>query len=306
MKVLVTGGLGFIGTNLLKSLLELGADIVVLDPFSQPSSFLESHVKYKNVSIEETAKIIDILSLGNFECLVHLVSAVPPAQSSKFISKEISDYVLSSINFFELAIKYGIKRIIFSSSAGALYTSSKILATEEDKVNPKTFYGLNKLYIEQSLQILSHLYAIEYCNFRISNVYGPGQIFKNNQGVIANFCCNVKARHPIEVWGDGNNVKDYIYISDLTDLISKAVFSNKSGTYNAGSGFSASLNDLVKLIGLACFEDPVVNYISSKKDDNLNFSIDSSLAMQTFDWLPKTQISDGIFKYIKWLNENAR
>jgi len=305
MKVLITGGLGFIGKNLLTFLLEKEVDIFVIDPFSKPLDSMASKIKYSNASILETEKISEILKSGYFDCLIHLVAAIPPVESSKFISKEIYDYLLHSVRLFELSIANGVKRIIFASSAGALYTSSEISSTEKDIVNPKTFYGLNKIYIEESLRLLNHIHGLQYCNLRISNVYGPGQEFKNNQGVIANFCNRLSKQEEIKVWGDGTNLKDYIYVDDLAKLIYKAILSTKSGTFNACSGVSISLNEIVKIISSAYSINPIINYVDANLDDNLNFSIDNSLAKETFKWSPEVKIEDGILNYVNWLKENA-
>jgi len=292
MKVLVIGGNGFIGTHLVDRLIELKYDVRVLDRCAERLRQPLSQVEYQ-IGDYQDAKLS--LALEGVDCVFHLVSTTVPGTSNQDIPFDIHSNLIGSITLFQKMCEHGIKRIIFLSSGGTVYGEPhQPLVSEEHPLEPICSYGVVKVAIENYLRMFERLYGFQAVIIRPSNPYGPRQLANTGQGVIATFIDKVKKQSPIEVWGDGSVKRDFIYVTDLVNLIINAAESNKSITLNAASGYAISINEIIQKLELVTNQNADVNYSGGRSFDVKEIALDISKANSELGWKPQVDIETGL------------
>jgi len=299
VKMLILGGSGFIGSHLCEQLIVAGHDVTV---FHQPGA------SNKNLlQIESKLRIIE----GNFnnvnditkavqgvELVVHLVSATLPGNSFLNPTYDVQMNVISSIQLFDQCVKANVKKVIFVSSGGTVYgipTEQPIKETHAlDPISP---YGISKLAIEKYLAMYHYHFGLDYTILRLSNPFGPRQEPTRGQGVIATWISKIRQGEPVEIWGNGEIVRDYLYIDDAVSAISM-VASNDSQhkVFNVGSGKGHSLLDLHKLIQEQLGKPVQIVFRDMQKVDVPVNVLDIGLINQHLGWSPQVDIADGVRK----------
>ena len=268
MNILVAGIRGFVGKSLVHS-------------FGDKYNFFDFYSSFD-------AKI-------EYDLFINLASRLTPNKQNQKLNEVFED-LETQINIVKDIVNLNIKKIIFFSSAGALGNFGSNLKEGE----LKSFYALNKLYVEFIMRffISKNLYLL-----RVSNIYGPNQSFKNNQGLIPVIYDSIVQNEYFDVWGDPKSIKkNYIHIDDIIHAIDCIVKDNdyKSGTYTLCSDSNISLQSLIDLMSLKMGVEARFNIKDSLPSDVSNISLDNSLFKEKFSWMPKISISDGIDSYIKW------
>jgi UDP-glucose 4-epimerase len=209
--------------------------------------------------------------------------------------------IISSINILNTAVLTKVKKIIFFSSGGAIYSPSIHPIKEISAQVPISSYGITKCTIENYFLLYSRLYDIETIIFRPSNPFGSRQMNFNQQGVISTFLKNIYLNKPITVFGDGNSIKDYIYIDDLIKMVYNISISSFCGIINVGSGVGTSLNDLISNIRLITGIQPEVIYSIKKSYDISNFILDIEKAKGLLGNFELSNLNFGINETWDWL-----
>jgi UDP-glucose 4-epimerase len=225
--------------------------------------------------------------LHGSDIVFHLISATVPANENE---SGLTASVLPTLRMLKLAKEYGA-RVIFASSGGTVYGVSDQRLTEESPTEPICFHGAHKLLIEKYLRIS----GVDYRILRISNVYGPGQGTAQPQGVIAHFAQRIKEHQPIEVWGDGSAVRDYVHVADVVDAFVKAAqYTGSHRVFNIGRGIGYSVQDVLSLMNAqdVRFLEPLSEAVPSN-------ILDYSRARQELGWVPTRNLSE----YIATLGE---
>lgn len=302
MKVLVIGGNGFIGSHLVDKLLDNNHKVSVFD--RQPELYrgpLPS-VRYHIADFGHRA----ILShaLENTDVVFHLVSTTVPKTSNDDPAFDVMSNVVETLYLLEQCCKKHINKVVFVSSGGAVYgTPSTVPVSEDHPTNPESSYGITKLAIEKYLALFHKLYGLEYVIVRPSNPYGPRQNIVSNQGVIAVFLGEIARCQPIEIWGNGDAIKDFVFISDLVDGIYRAAFRKTSERiFNLGSGIGCSLSNLVRTINTVINQQFTVRYSPKGAHDVSKIFLDIKRSERELNWIPKTPLDEGIkitWTYIK-------
>ena len=243
MKILCTGGSGFIGSHLIKKLLSDGYDVYNLDKISSP--ILPNNK-------QKTIDILDIDVNDNFfagiDTIIHLAGMVSVSKSFEDPINSFGNNTSTTIKLLSAAHLHKIKKFIFSSSA-AVYGSKEGTVSETDAAEPNSPYGLDKLTSEKYIQMYCRLWGIDYLIFRLFNVYGEGQ---NPQyaGVITGFNVALQKKEPLIVYGDGEQTRDFISVGDVCNYLSKLMITmTKNEILNIGTGKSISINTLAKQFG---------------------------------------------------------
>lgn len=297
MKVAIIGGAGFIGSK-LSELLKINNDFVcILDT--------ETRLNSNSEFIKQIPQIVfpfpDVSNiekhLVGFDSIVHLSCTSEPAISMDSVLLDAQNNILPSIQIFEAAIKAGVSRIIFSSSGGTVYGTPKTIPVKEEfDKKPISAYGVSKLTIENYLNLYSKNFPIKGISLRIANPYGDYQLRGTRIGIIANYLTHIKNNQEIEVWGNGEIIRDYIHIDSVADAFLKALHSSllPSGSYNVGSGIGTSINELIDLLFSITNKSVKVNYKLSRPFDVSNISLDSSLFSESTGWKPNVSLHRGI------------
>lgn len=242
MKILITGGNGFIGKHLVANLLQNGHDIYVIDKVAN------------NMTVnQKTADLLDISENDNFfdqkfDIVIHLAAMVSVQGSIEDPVNSFANNTFLAVKMLKICKNFNIPKIIFSSSA-AVYGSKEGTVTETDITEPNSPYGLDKLVSEKYIQMYCQLWNIDYLILRFFNVYGQGQ---NPQyaGVITAFNIAADKKEPLVIYGDGEQTRDFINVSDICNGIAILISKNiNNEILNMGSGQSISINNLAKQFG---------------------------------------------------------
>ena len=305
----VLGGAGFLGSHVAEALLAQGHRVRVFD---------REHVDLRNLeNLKGDWEFVggDLGSVSDQEravagasSLFHLVSTTIPATSNQDPAFDVETNLLATVRLLERARQMRIERFVFASSGGTVYgRPERIPIPEDHATEPLVSYGVVKLAVEKYLNLYHHLYGLPYRVVRLSNPYGPRQRAGGAQGAASVFLARVHAGKPIEIWGDGGVVRDYIFVSDAVDgILAAHDHPATSGTYNIGSGAGTSLKDLVAAIGEVTGRQVDVRYTPGRAFDVPANVLDISRARRELGWAPRTELHEGLRRTWAWLDEDAR
>lgn len=300
MKVLILGGCGFIGKHLVQALSEDRTPLVVFDIHAQPDLSSQACIFIQG-EFSELEKLEAVIGQHRITHVIHLVSTTLPKSSNEDMPYDLSSNVIQTLHLLDLCVRYRVKKILFMSSGGTIYGAPSYVPVDESHPqNPICSYGISKLAIEKYLFLYHHLYGLSYVALRAANPYGPGQNPLSGQGIIPTFVQKMCADQPLEVWGDGSTIRDYIDVRDLVKLTRLALVSNEVGSFNAGSGTGVSINDLIRSIAAVVRKRPNVLYKPQRAFDVPAITLDCSKSQKTFSWRPEISLDIGVADYFKW------
>jgi UDP-glucose 4-epimerase len=251
LKAIVTGGAGFIGSNLVDALLERGDEVTVLDDVSTGrrenlDGALARGARLIESDIRDAERMISLAAEVEPEVVYHLAAQIDVRVSTARPAFDTEVNVLGTVNMLEAARRAGARRFVYTSTGGAIYGEADVLPTPEDApINPEAQYGQAKYSGEGYCDLYRRLHGLSTVSVRLGNVYGPRQDPLGEAGVIAIFCGRLLDGGRPTVFGDGNQTRDYIYVRDVVDAISAAAASEAHGAFNVGRGVGASVLDLV-------------------------------------------------------------
>ena len=294
MKVLVLGGNGFIGSHLVDKLIGEGHFVRVFDKnkeqYRKPLDGVDYHLgEFGNRGLLSEA-------LNGIDVVVHLISTTIPKTSNDDPVFDIQSNVIETLFLLEQCVENKIKKIIFSSSGGTIYgIPNSVPVGEENQTNPICSYGINKLTIEKYLYLFKKIHNLEYVIIRPSNPYGSRQNPFGMQGVVSVFLGKVFKNEPIQIWGNGHVIRDYVFIKDLVDAFYNAIiYDTKSQIFNVGSGEGHSINDLLTIMQNVTGSELSVTYTSSRIYDVPEIYLDITRANKELNWSPHTSLEQGI------------
>ncbi len=244
MRILVTGGAGFIGSHLTDSLIADGHSVTVLDNLSSGS--LENLPK--GVTLFERSIVDDLTPVfekAKPEAVFHLAAQIDVRKSVENPLWDAQQNIIGALNLLDACNRYGCKRIIFSSTGGALYGETEQLPTPETHPTfPESPYGIAKRTVEYYLQFYARVHKFSVCVLRYGNVYGPRQALKGEAGVVAVFTKKILKGEQCTIFGDGKQTRDYVFVRDVVDANLVALHKKLVGTYNVGTSTETSVNEL--------------------------------------------------------------
>jgi len=306
-KCLVLGGGGFIGSNLVGSLLSSGYDVRVFDM----NGFSKKNIQEYLSDIEVVEGNFDDLfkikeALFGVDYVYHLISTTVPSSSQLNPRYDVESNLIPTLNLLELIKDSSVKKIIYLSSGGTIYgLPIDVPIKENHTTNPINSYGIVKKAIEDYLLLYNRLWNIEICIFRLSNPYGEKQNPKGIQGVIPVFLSKAINNEVIEVWGDGNVIRDYIYIKDAIDIMIEALrIKTPEIVYNLGSGIGTSINDILHFIKVNLEPNLVVNYSEGRTFDVPVNVLDITSLKKRFGKKECISINDGIRRLHQYIKSN--
>ena len=302
MKALVIGGSGFIGSHLVDALIQTGISVRIFDRMPERFRPIPVGAEFVQGDFTDTAMLAEALT--GVAIVYHLLSTTVPGTSNLDPIADIQGNLVNSVRLLALMRDAGVKRIVFLSSGGTVYGIPKTDPVEEDHpLQPISSYGIIKSTIEQYLHMEHHLHGLEYTVLRASNPYGPRQGHAGLQGVIGTYLWNYAHGEPLQLWGDGNVVRDFIYVTDLTDLCLKAGRACEIGFFNAGSGEGHSIRDIIDMISGVVGEAIKPDIKPGRGIDVPRSVLDITKAKTAFDWTPGTSLEVGIRRTWEWVLE---
>lgn len=304
MNCVILGGGGFLGYHLCRALAAAGHRVRIFDRpnlerFSLPDNADRvewTEGDFVNQEDLETA-------VAGCDIIYHLVSTTLPKSSNDNPIYDIETNVIGSLRLLDL-LKKKNKKIIFISSGGTVYgIPEEVPIKESHPTQPLCSYGIAKVTIEKYLYLYHRLHKLDYCIFRLANPFGERQKVTAAQGVITVFLHKALHDQPIEIWGDGTVVRDYLYVEDaIAPLVKAITYRGDCRIFNVGSGEGKSLNEVLAAIGTLLGKRVRCTYTPSRTFDVPSNVLDISLASGLLNWAPKISFQDGLDRTLQWLD----
>lgn len=304
IRVLILGSRGFIGRNLVATL--SGDRNVELTGFGRTAVMEETeNLRFVQGDIDDSSALAQ--ALQDQDIVYHLISQTIPSSSWENPTLEIEKNLQPSLNLIELAASAGVKKICFSSSGGTVYGLNPEVLSESSATAPFSPYGIIKRTIESFLLYATHRFKINHDIYRISNAYGEGQDISGGLGFINTALENIVNGRPVIVYGDGEVVRDFIYIKDVARILATSVSGNfdTSDIFNVSANHPISLNDLVALIRRVAEVDFEVQYRPGRLNDNKKVVLDNAKMMDSFGNFTLVNLEDGVRNTYNFLKKRS-
>ena len=309
MNVLVTGGAGFIGSHLVRQLLDAKHNVTVLDNVStgtwQHLPQGKDTCTCWEMDIRDKAAR-EKIEQAKFDVIVHLAAQTMVDVSVKDPEFDASENIMGTVNILEAARHSGVKRIIFASTAASYgdVTEDKLPIREEETLAPMSFYGLSKVTVEKYLKLYHDLYGLDYVALRFANVYGERQGDTGEGGVISIFAKRIAKDQGITVFGDGQQTRDFIYAGDIAAGIIAAMTTDKANAvYNLSNQTETSLLELIELMAKASGKTVEPAFAAPREGDINRSMLCHEAAVQNLNWQPKMDLAEGLARTINYFKE---
>ena len=304
MKIIVTGGAGFIGSNLVDALVERGDEVVVIDNLSTGHrENLNPHIKFYETSIGDPG-LEDIFEKEKPDIVCHHAAQIDLRRSVNEPLFDAEVNILGSLNVIVNSIRSGVGKFVYASTGGAIYGEPQYLPVDEKHpINPVSQYGVSKHTVEHYL----HLYALQgelnYVALRYPNVYGSRQNPFGEAGVIAIFAGQVLGGEQPTIFGPGDKTRDYTHVSDIVEANILAIERGRNLICNIGTGVETSDQDIFDAIARALGYSSSPIYTSVRPGEIQRICLDWSKAEKELGWRPKTTLKDGIAKTVSYFKK---
>jgi UDP-glucose 4-epimerase len=298
-RVVILGAGGFIGINLALTLAADGYEVVCFDREVNPQWPANAKAVTGNFAALPSELLAELQDTAVFD----LVSSCRPTYHTDQAADEVVADVATTLRYLEQTRGRNI-RWVFVSSGGTVYgPTAACPTTEEAPTHPICSYGLVKLTIEKYFDLYRRIHQTDYIVARVSNPYGPWQHPMRGQGVIAALVFKALTQQKIEIWGDGENIRDYLYIDDtIRALITLAKAGHSGEIYNVSSGFGTTINELIGMIGTVLGEQISANYVAARISDVRMSILDNSKLRAHTGWAARMGFQEGIEVTAQWIS----
>lgn len=301
MKVLVTGGAGFIGSHIVDALVEQNHQVVVADNLATGSiDNINPAAKFYNMSICDK-KLVHIFEEERPEIVNHQAAQTVVAKSTSEPIFDAQQNILGSLNVIVNCVRFGVKRIVYASSGGAVYGEPQYLPVDEKhRVKPISPYGVSKYAGEHYLRLYGIQYGIEYVVLRYPNVYGPRQNPNGEAGVVAIFARQMLNGEPATIFGSGDKTRDYTHVSDVVAANLLAMERGHNDIYNIGTAVETSdskmFKEIAKLLGYT--KEPI--HMPVRPGEICRICLDATKAERELGWQSRISLGQGLSQTIEY------
>ena len=301
MRILITGGAGFIGSNVADEYIKAGHDVVIIDDLSTGNEKnINPKARFYKTSICGLS-VENIFKEFKPEIINHHAAQMDVRRSVSDPVFDANINIIGMLNLLENSKKYGVKKFIFASTGGAIYgEQERFPADEEHPVRPLSPYGVSKLAGEKYLFYYKVNFGIDYCILRYSNVYGPRQNPHGEAGVVAIFIQKMLKKEQPIINGDGKQTRDFVFVKDAASANLKALSFNDSDIFNIGTGEETDINyifnELCRITEIDCKEV----HGPAKHGEQMRSVIDPGKAKSLLDWEPKVLLNDGLKEAVEY------
>lgn len=301
-KALVTGGAGFIGSNVVKMLLAEGYSVVVLDNLSSGyrcNLDIFPEIEFIRGDIRDRKAVASAVT--GVDVVFHLAASVGNVRSIERPIEDSETNVIGTLQILEMARQVGVRKVVFSSSAGIFGELKALPIREDHPLEPNSPYGASKLAAEKLCLAYAKLYDLEAVSLRYFNVYGVNQRYDAYGNVIPIFAHRMLHDLPVVIFGDGEQTRDFVNVRDVAMANYKAAMTyGLSGAFNIASGSRITINRLAQLVSEVSGIQPKIEHGPPRKGDVRHSLADISAAREAFGYNPSVGLSEGLTEYMAW------
>jgi len=307
MKALVTGGAGFIGSNLVDALLERGDEVTVIDDVSTGrrenlNGALQSGAELVELDIRDAEAVAGVCARTQPEVVFHLAAQIDVRRSTSDPAFDARVNVEGTINVLDAARRAGVRRFVNTSTGGAIYGEGRTLPAPEDHpVAPEAPYGQSKFAAEGYCELFRRLHGLSTTSLRYGNVYGPRQDPLGEAGVVAIFCGKLLEGGEATIFGDGLQTRDYVYVGDVVDANVRAAESDGVGAYNIGLGEQVTVLDIVAALDGLSDGGFSAQHAPERPGEVRHIALDASRARDELGWRAQVSLSEGLERTLRSL-----
>ncbi|MBI2266769.1 MAG: NAD-dependent epimerase/dehydratase family protein [Armatimonadetes bacterium] len=304
MKILVTGGAGFIGSHVVDACLAAGHQVWVLDNLSSGHrENLNPGAEFVQMDILDSA-VEQVFKRERFNLVSHHAAQIDVRKSVADPAFDARVNVLGGLGILSLCARYGVRKVIYASTGGAIYGIPRELPAGEDHpIRPLAAYGVSKHCLEHYIELFSDLYGLEYTILRYANVYGPRQDPHGEAGVVAIFIGRILSGTVPAIYGDGEQTRDYVYVADVARANLLALDGGNSQVLNIGTGVETSVNELYRKI-LRRIPTPLEPRYSPPRDGEVSrISLGCEKASRLLGWSPEVPLDKGLAQTVEYFRE---
>ena len=300
MRALVTGGAGFIGSNLVDALVERGDDVVVMDNVSTGkrdnlTQALGSGAEFHEVDIRDAEAVSDVIRQSRPDTIFHLAAQIDVRKSVADPANDARINVEGTVNVLRAAQQNRTKRVVNTSTGGAIYGEGRVLPAPEDHpVAPEAPYGLSKFCAEQYCELFRRLHGLNTVSLRYGNVFGPRQDPLGEAGVIAIFCGALLENRTPKIFGNGEQTRDYVYVGDVVEANLRAAESEAGGAINIGRGVETSVLDIVNALARHSDNGFRPEHAPERPGEVQRIYLDTSRAREELGWQAQVDLDEGL------------
>lgn len=306
MKILVLGGSGFLGSYVVDELVAAGHNVLSMDRYPERFRAPRNGVAFFQADFGNRGELEDVLKKG-VHVVVHLISSTIPQSSNEDPIFDVQSNLVESIALIEMCVKQGVRKIVFVSSGGTVYgVPNTEVISEYHPVSPLCSYGIVKLAIEHYLKCFYDLHGLKFHVLRLSNPYGPRQDPTRKQGAPSVFMHNILTGKEISVWGDGEVIRDFLFVADFSKACLLAVESEGVGVLNIGSGVGLSINELISVTEEVVGVTAKINRLPSRGFDVPRVVLNCANAEKQLGWKPTTSMEEGVLSMFEWMSDLIR
>jgi UDP-glucose 4-epimerase len=305
MNILVTGGAGFIGSNIADAYINMGHNVIIADNLSTGvKSFINPKAIFYEIDIRDD-KFSNIFKENRIDIINHHAAQIDLRKSVEDPKYDVDNNVIGSINLFQNAVKQGVKKVIFASTGGAIYGEHDYFPADEvHPIRPYAPYGIDKLTVEKYLFYYNHVYGLDYVVLRYANVYGPRQNPYGECGVVAIFTEKILNNTQPLINGDGKQTRDYVYVDDVVKANILALKAHGPAVYNIGTSVETDVNFIFNKLNEFYGTNFKEKHGPGKKGEQRRSVLSYEKINRELGWIPEVDMERGLRLTIEYFNKN--
>ncbi len=305
MKILVTGGAGFIASHIVDKFIEEGHEVVILDDLSTGfKKNINPKAKFVNLNIRDE-KVSKLFEEEKFDVVNHHAAQMDVRRSVVDPAFDANTNILGTINLLQNSVKHGVNKFMFASTGGAVYGEQECFPADENHpTNPVSPYGISKLSVEKYLYFYFNEHKLNYTILRYANIYGPRQNPFGEAGVVAIFSTKLlKGDQPI-INGTGEQTRDYVFVNDVVKANLLTLSDDESDIYNVGTGIETNVNELYNMLNDISGNGQEEKHGPAAVGEQMRSVITSQKLYEKFNWKPSTKLNDGLKETVEFFKKS--